>query len=344
LSLHSCLATAVADVDNDALPDAIFLCSSSDDPEHDLTYGAIYLNNGTADPYAGVTPTRIETARQGMYSWSVVAADLDSDGMAELLVTRDGKPFILPLTIDQNPVAADDRAATPAGDAIDVDVLANDSDADGILDRRSLTIVDAPLHGIAQVNVVGHTIRYEPDNGFSGVDRLTYTVKDELGAGSGTATVEIVVQAPPLANDDAATTPANSAVSVNVLANDSSRHGSLVPATLSLLNAPSHGSADIDVAHAIRYVPAAGFSGTDTFKYSVQDNLGQVSNTGTVTIIVSSPPTSPPAPPSSGNGGNGGGGGGGAVGWPSILCMGVLAMLRQQRRRRAACHECRGES
>ena len=39
------------------------------------------------------------------------------------------------------------------------------------------------------------------------------------------------------------------------------------------------------------YTPMMGYSGLDTFQYSVQDNLGTTSNVATVSIEVTAPPS-----------------------------------------------------
>ncbi|WP_143006213.1 Ig-like domain-containing protein [Limimonas halophila] len=87
----------------------------------------------------------------------------------------------------QPPNANDDNATTPAGEAVTIDVLANDSDSDS----DELTIEDPgePANGTAEV-AAGNSIRYTPDAGFSGTETFTYTVADSAG---NTARAEIAV-------------------------------------------------------------------------------------------------------------------------------------------------------
>ena len=76
-----------------------------------------------------------------------------------------------------------------------IDVLANDSDADGTLDPGTVTVVTAPQHGSFSVDVDG-TIVYQPDDTptiYVGPDSLEYTVADDDGAVSNVATVSINV-------------------------------------------------------------------------------------------------------------------------------------------------------
>ena len=87
------------------------------------------------------------------------------------------------------PVAVDDTAATPAGDPVTIDVLANDTDPDG--DAIAVSSVGAPAHGAAET--VDGAVRYTPVEGFAGEDTFTYTVSDGRG-GTGTAVVTVTVQ------------------------------------------------------------------------------------------------------------------------------------------------------
>jgi hypothetical protein len=314
----SCLGVAAADVNHDDRPDAIFTCGTDSDAAG-VTYGAVYLNQGSADPFAGVTPTPMPSSVPFDFTRSVVAADLDADGAVELVVSGGYPAAYHRLTNDQNPAAVADSVAITTGASIDWDVLANDTDADGTLDRSSLTIVESPLHGIARINPTAHTIIYQPDSGFSGTDSLKYNVKDDLGVVSKPATLAITVQSPPVANNDAATTSANHAVTLDVMANDSSAGGSLVRPSLSIVTAPAHGTVAInDNDHSVTFTPAKDYVGADTFQYSVEDNLGAASNVATVTVTIteSSKKSS---------------GGGGAINWLSVAALGMLAARRRPR-------------
>lgn len=88
---------------------------------------------------------------------------------------------------------------------------------------------------------------------------------------------------PPVAQDDSASTASGAATTVFVLLNDSDVNGD--PLTVTGVSTPSHGVAAINIDLAsITYTPALGFSGTDTFTYTVFD--GTASVTATVTINV----------------------------------------------------------
>jgi hypothetical protein len=121
-------------------------------------------------------------------------------------------------------------------------------------------------------------------------------------------------------------------VTVNVLANDADPDGSLDASTTLVVQAPAHGTTSVGTNGAITYTPTAGYSGSDTFTYTVADKQANRSNAATVTLTVTA------APPSGGGGNNGGGGkgGGGPLRWYDLLALGALLSLRFVRNSRPA--------
>jgi Ca2+-binding RTX toxin-like protein len=98
---------------------------------------------------------------------------------------------------------------------------------------------------------------------------------------------------PPTAVADAVSTLRDEAVDVNPLANDSDADGD--PITLASVTQPANGTASINPNGTVRYAPAAGFSGSDSFTYTIGDGRGGTA-VGTVTITVQAPPEPPPEP------------------------------------------------
>ena len=86
------------------------------------------------------------------------------------------------------PVANDDGATVVEGNSVVINVLANDSDADG----DSLTISSVTQGANGSVTTNGTTVTYTPNAGFSGADGFTYTITDGNG-GNATATVAVTV-------------------------------------------------------------------------------------------------------------------------------------------------------
>ena len=75
---------------------------------------------------------------------------------------------------------------------IDIDVLKNDSDPDGSINRGSLTIVSGPDVGTAVIQATGF-IRFTPPKDFVGTANLQYVVLDDSGQSSNIANVTIQV-------------------------------------------------------------------------------------------------------------------------------------------------------
>ena len=86
------------------------------------------------------------------------------------------------------PVAFEDSAATDDRGTVNIDVLANDLDADG----DQLTIIEvAAEHGEVVINA-DQTLTYSAQAGFDGIDTITYTIVDEKSAtAEGTVVVTV---------------------------------------------------------------------------------------------------------------------------------------------------------
>lgn len=90
------------------------------------------------------------------------------------------------------PTAVDDVGSVGAGQAVTIDVAANDTDPNGDLDPTSVAVVTAPTGGTAVANGDG-TITYTNTNTALTSDTFTYTVDDLAGATSNAATVTVGV-------------------------------------------------------------------------------------------------------------------------------------------------------
>ena len=91
---------------------------------------------------------------------------------------------------NQTPVAVDDAASTSKNTSLVIDVLANDSDADG--DALTITSVTRMTEfGFGEITA-DNKILYTPMPGWWGGDELTYTIDDGFG-GSATAIIVLDV-------------------------------------------------------------------------------------------------------------------------------------------------------
>lgn len=88
----------------------------------------------------------------------------------------------------------------------------------------------------------------------------------------------------PVAKDDYAGTAKNTAVTVDVLGNDDYRYSGLLSA-VNVVNAPKNGTAAANGVKEIIYTPKQGYTGYDSFYYTITNAAG-VSNTAKVEVQI----------------------------------------------------------
>ena len=79
--------------------------------------------------------------------------------------------------VNDGPVANDDANTTPEDVAVITDILANDTDVEG-LDPTSVTVTQAPANGTVAINPITGAATYTPNLNFNGVDSFIYSVCD----------------------------------------------------------------------------------------------------------------------------------------------------------------------
>ena len=95
--------------------------------------------------------------------------------------------------VNTTPTAVDDATTTAEGTAVDIDVVANDTDLEG--DTLQVTSVTMPSNGTAVIKPgSATTITYTPNSSFHGSDSFTYVASDGNG-GTDTGTVTVTVTA-----------------------------------------------------------------------------------------------------------------------------------------------------
>jgi len=194
------------------------------------------------------------------------------------------------------PIANDDSATTDEDTPVTIDVLANDSDADG--DVLTVSSFTDPANGAVVDNGDG-TVTYTPDPDYNGTDSFEYTV-DDGNYGTDMATVTITVDPvndPPVANDDSATTDEDTPVTIDMLdmlANDSDIDGDVL--TVLSFTDPANGAVVDNGDGTVTYTPDPDYNGTDSFEYTVDDGNGGM-DTANVVITVNPVNDSPVADP-----------------------------------------------
>lgn len=185
-------------------------------------------------------------------------------------------------SVNDAPVAGDDNQSTTEDTSLTFDVLGNDADVDG--DTLSVVGTTTPTNGSVVIEASGE-LTYTPDADFAGSDSFTYTISDGNG-GTSTGTVAILINAvndAPIAEADVAATDEDVAVTIDVLANDTDAENDTL--TVTGVGTAANGSVVIEANGEVTYTPDTGFSGTDSFTYTISDGNGGV-DTGSVTVGV----------------------------------------------------------
>jgi hypothetical protein len=193
-----------------------------------------------------------------------------------------------PTPANRPPVALDDAAVTDEDTAVTLNVLANDSDLDGDALRVVNYGTSSARGGTVSCTTAG-ACTYTPPVNFNSVDTFTYTVSDGRG-GTDTATVVVNVRPvndAPNAVNDATTTARNTAVTLNVLANDSDPDGDDLVVSAYDAASGEGGTVSCTPAGACTYTPPTNFVGTDSFGYTASDGRGGT-DAATVTVDVES--------------------------------------------------------
>jgi VCBS repeat-containing protein len=172
-----------------------------------------------------------------------------------------------------------------------IDVLSNDTDAEGNIDPTTVAIVGTPANGGTAVDAVTGEVTYTHDGSETLSDSFTYTVNDlSPGWTSNAATVSITVNAvndPPVAVADAYATDADTQLSVSlpgVLATDTDAEGG--PLTAVLDTDMSYGTLSFNADGSFTYDPTPGFNGESSFTYYANDGTVNSAAPATVTITV----------------------------------------------------------
>jgi gliding motility-associated-like protein len=233
----------------------------------------------------------------------------DNDGATSNVATI----TIVVNAVNDAPVAANDAAATNEETLVTINVLANDTDADG---NATINVASVDLNtttgGIQNINTVtgvgtwtvntSGVVSFTPATNHNGTATLQYQVSDNGGATSNAATITVTINAAndaPVAVNDVVTTNEDTPVTKDIVSNDTDADGNatiakstvdLDPATAGIQTSASvsggGGTISVNASGVISYTPTVNFYGTATASYTVNDNAGATSNIGTITITV----------------------------------------------------------
>jgi VCBS repeat-containing protein len=180
-------------------------------------------------------------------------------------------------------------------------VLANDDDIDGdVLGAVLATVLEgAPevAHGTLALRADG-TFVYVPDLNYVGADSFAYRPTDGTDSGDSfcVVTLDVLpVNDAPVAADDGYGVDEDVVLTVDagsgVLANDDDVDSGVLTATVVAAPDPAEGVLALALDGSFTFTPAAEFSGTVVFRYSVSDSLLAAEADVTITIApVNDPP------------------------------------------------------
>jgi CshA-type fibril repeat protein len=225
--------------------------------------------------------------------------------------------------VNDPPVAVNDVATTPEDTPVTFSVTGNDTDIDGTINPATLdldpstagvqTTFTVAGQGTFVANPANGNVTFTPVANYNGTTTpITYSVCDnDFSALCATATITVTVTPandPPVAINDAATTPEDTPVSISILSNDTDIDGTLVPGTIDLdvaspgiqttLVVAGQGTFVVNpVTGIVMFTPVSNYNGTTTpITYNVCDNgtpLPSLCASATITVTIT-PVNDPP--------------------------------------------------
>ncbi|WBL22516.1 Ig-like domain-containing protein [Zunongwangia sp. HRR-M8] len=225
--------------------------------------------------YTYIPSTDFQGKDTFMYSLCVPG---DSDRCSEATVT---------VQVDQPgpPTANDDSYEIDEDDTL---LIRNYGDNDSLIGGAVITSVNSES-GNATVTInEDNNIVYTPIEGFAGIDTFTYTIcndDEKTSCDTATITITVVDEGNPTAEDDEVIANTNDAETIltDLLANDNVIDGATIS---SIDDSSSEGTVTLNEDGTVTYVPAAGFTGEDTFEYSICDDDQPEASCSTATVTV----------------------------------------------------------
>jgi Bacterial Ig domain len=246
----------------------------------DATFGSVVC--GVTD--CTYTPTDLGFSGTDFFTYTI------SDGNGG---TDEGEVVVTVTPTNEQPFADDDVLTTAEDVAGNVDVLDGDTDDDG--DPLEVETPNPTAdHGTVSCATDG-ICTYTPDPDFAGSDVFTYSINDgQGGVDTGDVAVTVTpVNDPPDAVDDSLTTSEDTVGILNVRTNDTDVDGDTLLVTTPS-PAAAHGTVSCLGGGGCSYTPDPGYSGADSFEYTISDGNGGT-DTATVSVTVVPGNTAPVA-------------------------------------------------
>ncbi|MET2955867.1 Ig-like domain-containing protein, partial [Vibrio harveyi] len=253
----------------------IDVLANDSDPENDtltITAASVPAEQGTVTIVDGKL---VFTPAENFNGDATISYTI-SDGQ----LTDDATVAVTVNPVNDAPVAVDDTVTTDEDTAVTIDVLANDSDPEN--DQLTITNASVPAEQ-GTVAIVDGKLVFTPAENFNGDATISYTISD--GQLTDDATVAVTVNPvndAPVAVDDTVATDEDTAVTIDVLANDSDPENDTL--TITAASVPAEQGTVAIVDGKLVFTPAENFNGDATISYTISD--GQLSDDATVAVTV----------------------------------------------------------
>ncbi len=200
---------------------------------------------------------------------------IDDEG---LVVSGSANLDILP--INDTPNAKNDVITTEEDTAVTIDVLVNDSDVEG--DVLSIQSASVPSEQ-GSVDIIDGKLVFTPAENFNGEATITYIVTDGDLTDEAKVTVTVTpVNDSPVAVDDTTSIQEDTAVTIDVLTNDTDVDGDKL--SIESASVPKEQGTVEVVDGKLVFTPAENFNGDAEITYTVTD--GELTDEAKVTVTV----------------------------------------------------------
>ena len=234
--------------------------------------------NGTSAAFPNMETVDVNLAalagKTVIFRWHFRADDLNLDTSGGWWVDdiRFTNLLVAP-PCNEPPFAVSQSVSTDEDVPLNITLTAMQGDDN---DPLTFTVVSGPSHGTLSPGT-GPNRTYTPDANYHGGDSFTFKVNDGT-FDSNIATVTITVNPvndPPTPGDDAATVNENSGPNeIDVLHNDSSLPDGGEALSVQSVTQGAHGPSRFRAVGQLTYDPVNGYSGPDSFTYTLSDGNG----------------------------------------------------------------------
>ncbi|MET2973207.1 tandem-95 repeat protein, partial [Vibrio harveyi] len=253
----------------------IDVLANDSDPENDtltITAASVPAEQGTV---AIVDGKLVFTPAENFNGDATISYTI-SDGQ----LTDDATVAVTVNPVNDAPVAVNDTVSTDEDTAVTIDVLANDSDPEN--DTLTITAASVPAEQ-GTVTIVDGKLVFTPAENFNGDATISYTISDGQLTDDATVVVTVnPVNDAPVAVNDTVSTDEDTAVTIDVLANDSDPENDTL--TITAASVPAEQGTVAIVDGKLVFTPAENFNGDATIRYTISD--GQLTDDSTVAVTV----------------------------------------------------------